>query len=199
LIAWVSSIFHLGWLSAFLLATGMFTVLAVYAYLAADAFLAHLLLFGIIAGIVELAADCWLVLHTGTLVYPAQEPMIACSPLYMPFAWAVVLVQVGYLGWLISSKESLAETVIITFFIGVLFIPVFEHFASGAGWWYYRDVGMLGKTPYYIIIGEGMICATLPVLFRIQAHRRAAVAAVFGVAQGLWIWAAYVISFNLFE
>jgi hypothetical protein len=195
LVAWLSSTFALGWRSAFLLAVGMYAVLWGFAIATSDRFLPRLLLFGLAAGIVELAADCWLVRSTASLVYPNAEPMIACSPLYMPLAWAVVLTQVGYLGWLISRRERMWEAIVLTFVIGILFIPLFEHFAKGAGWWYYRDVPMLGNTPLYIILGEGLICMTLPAFFAFEAHRTIAKAVVLGAIQGAWIWIAYVVAY----
>lgn len=196
-VAWLSSVFAWGWISAALLAVGMYAVLGGYAYVTRDGFLARLLVFGLVAGLVELAADCWLVDATRTLVYPSAEPSLACSPAYMPFAWAVVLTQVGYLGWLISRAGRMAKAVTWTFGIGVVFIPLFEHFAAGAGWWFYRDVPMVWNTPYYIILAEGLICMTLPVAFAAEAHTDVRRAVGLGLGQGLWIWAAYVLAFSL--
>jgi len=193
-VAAVSSYMHAGWKSAFALSLGMFSVIAGYAIWAKDTFLYRLLLFGILAGLTELFADCWLVRSTGTLVYENSEPMLACSPLYMPFAWAVILVQVGYLGWLIAGHKPLWISMLATMFIGLLFIPLFEHLAKGAGWWYYKDCLMIFNTPYYIIMGEGLICMTLPLFFTIQSHKNYGLAAAFGLLQGLWIWGAYYIS-----
>lgn len=193
-VAAISSYTHAGWKSAFALAAGMFVLIAGYALWAKDTFLYRLLLFGILAGIIELFADCWLVRSTGTLVYENSEPMIACSPLYMPFAWAVILIQVGYLGWLIAGHKPLWISMLATTLIGLLFIPLFEHLAKGAGWWYYKDCLMIFNTPYYIILGEGLICMTLPLFFTIQSHKNYMLAALFGLLQGLWIWAAYYIS-----
>ncbi len=50
----------------------------------------------IVAGWVELLADWWLVSKTGTLVYYPGGPFILRSPLYMPFAWGIVLIQTAY-------------------------------------------------------------------------------------------------------
>ncbi len=196
-IAAISSYTDAGWFSAFSLATGMYSIIAAFAFWKKDTFLYRLLLFGLVAGIVELLADCWLVQSTGTLIYPQNEPMIACSPLYMPFAWAVVLIQVGYLGWLISGHKPLWFSVLATMILGLLFIPLFEHWAFGAGWWYYQNTPMIFNTPYYIIIAEGLICMVLPLFFKLQSHKKYLLAALFGVIQGLWIWLAYYISFNI--
>lgn len=196
-VAAISSATDAGWISAFILAIGMYVIIGGFAHLTKDKFLYKLLLFGIIAGAVELFADCWLVNSTMTLVYPQDEPTIACSPLYMPFAWAVVLVQVGYLGWLISGHKSLGVSMLATMILGLLFIPLFEHWAFGAEWWYYRDTPMIFNTPYYIIVAEGLICMVLPFFFKVQSHKKFSLAALFGIVQGFWIWAAYYISFMI--
>ena len=196
-VAAISSATDAGWISAFILATGMYAIIAGFAYLTKDKFLFKLLLFGIIAGFIELFADCWLVHSTMTLVYPQNEPMIACSPLYMPFAWAVVLTQVGYLGWLISGHKPLWVSMLATMVLGLLFIPLFEHWAFGAEWWYYRDTPMIFNTPYYIIAAEGLICLVLPFFFKAQSHKKFSLAALFGIIQGFWIWAAYTFSFMI--
>lgn len=196
-VAAISSATNAGWISAFILSIGMYAIIGVFAFLTEDKFLYRLLLFGIIAGLFELFADCWLVQSTLTLVYSYDEPMIVCSPLYMPFAWAVVLTQVGYLGWLISGHKSLGFSMLATMIIGLLFIPLFEHWAFGAGWWYYRDTPMIFNTPYYIIVAEGLICMVLPFFFKIQSHKKFSLAALFGIVQGFWIWAAYYISFTI--
>ena len=196
-VAMFSSYTQAGWMSAFLLALGMYALIAVFAVLTRDGFLYRLLVFGLVAGVVELLADCWLVNSTGTLVYAGSEPMIACSPFYMPFAWAVVLIQVGYLGWLIAGHKPLWVSMLASMLIGIGFIPLFEHWANGAGWWIYQDCPMIGNTPYYIILAEGLICLTLPLFFKIQSHRNYGLAILFGVFQGLWIWLAYYLSYMI--
>jgi len=199
LVGALSSYFKLGPRSAFFLAFGIYGMLAWYAFKQNDRFLKRLLVFGLVAGIGELLADCWLVQNTRTLFYPTDEPMIACSPLYMPLAWAVVLIQVGYLGWLLSQKEKLWVSILATTIIGFVFIPLFEHWAKGAGWWYYNNCKMIGNTPWYIILAEGMICSVLPLFFR-HIHQRNYVWQIpLGLIQGLWIWLSYYIAFKLIE
>ena len=56
-----------------------------------DALLARFLLFGLVVGFTELAADAWLVDYTHTLDYSiGGGPMIWRSPIWMPLAWEVV-------------------------------------------------------------------------------------------------------------
>jgi hypothetical protein len=70
-----------------------------FAMLKRDPLLARLLLFGIVVGFTELAADAWLVDYTRTLDYSIGcGPMIWRSPVWIPLAWEVVAVQFGYLG-----------------------------------------------------------------------------------------------------
>src|ERR1051325_7114402 len=64
-----------------------------------DTLLARFLVFGVVVGLTELAADAWLVDYTRTLDYSiGGGPMIWRSPLWMPLAWEVVAVQFGYIG-----------------------------------------------------------------------------------------------------
>src|SRR5882672_698803 len=64
-----------------------------------DGLLARFMLFGLVVGFVELAADAWLVDYTHTLDYSVGGgPMLWRSPAWMPFAWEIVAVQFGYLG-----------------------------------------------------------------------------------------------------
>src|SRR5215472_10331877 len=61
-----------------------------------DALLGRFLLFGIVVGFTELAADAWLVDYTRTLDYSIGGGlMIWRSPIWMPLAWEVVAVQFG--------------------------------------------------------------------------------------------------------
>src|SRR5262249_59917669 len=65
-----------------------------------DALLARFLLFGVVVGLTELAADAWLVDYTRTLNYSiGGGPMIWRSPLWMPLAWEIVAVPFRD-GWL---------------------------------------------------------------------------------------------------
>lgn len=196
-IAALSAAFELGWKSAFSLAFGIYILLTWFAFKQKDQFLKKLLVFGIAAGFVELLADCWLVNSTGTLIYFDGEPMIACSPLYMPFAWAVLLIQIGYLGWLISRKEKMWVSIIATTLIGFAVIPLFEHWAKNANWWYYTNTEMILNTPWYIILAEGLICSVLPFFF-VHIHQKDYKWQLpLGMIEGLWIWVSYFIAFKL--
>jgi hypothetical protein len=196
-VAGISAHYALTWRSGFVLAFGIYGILALFAFRRNDTFLKKLLLFGIAAGLVELMADCWLVKNINTLVYPLNEPMIFCSPLYMPFAWAVILVQIGYLGWLISNKEKMWVSMMLSTLIGFAVIPLFEHWAKNAGWWYYQNCKMIFNTPWYIILGEGIICCFLPLFFKYIHNKNYTLQIPLGLIEGFWIWASYFIAFHI--
>ena len=72
------------------------SLLVGFVVLKRDALLARFLLFGLVVGFTELAADAWLVDYTRTLDYwIGGGPMIWRSPVWMPLAWEVVAVQFG--------------------------------------------------------------------------------------------------------
>jgi uncharacterized protein with NAD-binding domain and iron-sulfur cluster len=181
--------------SAFFLAFGMFGWMCWYAYNNADVFLQRLLLFGTAAGFTELLADRWLVEGIQSLVYPAHEAMLLVSPAYMPFAWAVILIQVGYLGYLYSSRKSMIHAFLFTFVLGMLFIPAFELLAKYADWWAYVDTEkMFLNTPFYIILGKVFVCLMLPIVFRLQLNMHSLFSIIAGVLTGLWIFASYYLA-----
>ncbi|MFQ5976222.1 MAG: hypothetical protein ACE5J5_07910 [Candidatus Hydrothermarchaeales archaeon] len=155
------------------------------------------MLFAVVAGWVELLADRWLIVVTETLVYQPGGPFVVNSPLYMPFAWGVVLVQTAYVGWRILKSLGLVPAILLTSLLGTATIPVYEWWAKGAVWWYYRYARMWGVVPFYIILGEFLITGGLVLLLYLLEERPWWVALLFGVVQGLWIWVCYVVAFVL--
>lgn len=197
-VALLSARFDWGYPSAFWLATGMYGAIATFAVWSDDAFLKKMLLFGIAAGLTELLADAWLVNGIKSLVYPAEELKIWASPNYMPFAWAVVLIQVGYLGWLYAQHHSMLKAMGISFLIGMSFIPMFETCAKFAGWWYYHPCPMILNTPVYIIVGEGLITLVLPLIYSKEMKETYLFSAMAGILQGLWIFVSYFLAYQIF-
>jgi hypothetical protein len=193
-----AAIFHLGWKSA-VFNTGL-TLLVYVAYVLryrCNHLLAWLV-FGLAAGFTELLADAWLVRVTGSLVYAPDEPMIVASPAYMPFAWAVILLQMAAIAtWLRSRMPVPLAAVVTGLFCGVN-IPLYEHLAKDANWWFYQGTPMLGGAPYYIIVGEFLL--GLPLVWmatRLLRGRPVATGLVLGVIQGLVIFVAYVVAWWL--
>ena len=122
-----------------------------------DALLALFLLFGVVVGLTELAADAWLVDYTRTLDYSiGGGPMIWRSPLWMPLAWEVVAVQFGYVGLRLWERFGKTGLLMIGL-LGAINIPFYEEIARQIHWWHYSPEsvrGMISYTPWYVVVGE---------------------------------------------
>ena len=160
-----------------------------------DAFLWRLLLFGLVVGFTELAADAWLVDYTRTLDYSiGGGPMLWRSPLWMPFAWEIVAVQFGYLGLRLWERFGAAGLALIGL-VGAINIPFYEEMAKRINWWQYRGCRMLSNTPYYIIVGELGIAIALALLARRVRDRKWPSAIVSGVIGGAAIFVCYALAY----
>jgi hypothetical protein len=157
--------------------------------------LLNLTVSGIVAGTVELAADAWLVEATGTLVYPASCPTIACSPAYMPAAWFGMLSCGSALGVALRKRWSLVPaSIAVALALGV-YIPSYEALAAHAGWWHYRGSTIsFGYVPAYIVLGEVLMGLPLVLLTERLIHARTLAAAALGAGLGLWIFASYALA-----
>lgn len=160
-----------------------------------DPVLARWLLLGLVGGWVELLTDAWLVRSTHTLFYPENEPMVLDSPLYMPFAWTLVLAQLGIVGRWLAQRMSLVKASVATALLGGSMIPLYEHLADGAGYWWYADTPMVMDAPYYIIVSEFLLALPLVWLGTVAEARRWRFSAVLGLVAGLWmtpsVWIAW--------
>ncbi len=183
-----------GWLSASIWSLG-FTLLYVgYALITRDRLLVHFILFAILAGFAELPTDNWLVQHTGTLFYPGTEPMLWSSPAYMPFAWAVVLMQVGYIGWLLTRRFHMIRAMLMVMVLGALIVPFYEYLAIHAEWWSYGNTRMLGPVPVYIIIAEGLLMLSVPPFFKEGERKSLTYTPLLAVLQGGVMWLSCIIA-----
>jgi hypothetical protein len=97
----------------------------------------------------------------------------------------------------LSQRWSLPLASLGIGLIGALTIPLYEEWAKGAGWWFYRNTRMLSNAPWYIIGGEFLIVLTLPLMIRAAEKARPGWSIALGVLQGLWIWVAYALAFAL--
>jgi Domain of unknown function (DUF6989) len=160
-----------------------------------DALLARFLLFGLIVGFTELAADAWLVDYTHTLDYSiGGGPMIWRSPFWMPLAWEVVAVQFGYIGlrlWEHFGKLGL----FLVALLGAINIPFYEEMARRIHWWQYGGCRMISFTPWYIILGEFGIALVFALLARTLRRGSVCAAIVAGFAGGISIFACYAVAF----
>ena len=169
----------------------------VYAVRAKNAMLWNWLVLALVAGWTELAADWWLVTQTKTLVY-VEGPKVVVSPIYMPFAWMLVLVQIGLVGQWLRTRMALPVAAVVTGLIAGLNIPLYESLAKFADWWYYQDTPMILNAPWYIILGEFLIGLPLVYLgLRLGQRVRLGLAALLGVLEGLVIWGAYWVAVAL--
>ena len=160
-----------------------------------DALLARFLLFGVVVGLTELAADAWLVDYTRTLDYSiGGGPMIWRSPLWMPLAWEVVAVQFGYIGLRLLERFGKTGLLIIGL-LGAINIPFYEEMARRIHWWQYSGCRMISFTPWYIILGEFGIALSFALLARMLPRGSWRVAVIAGVAGGVSIFVCYAMAF----
>jgi hypothetical protein len=160
-----------------------------------DELLARFLLFGLVVGFTELAADAWLVDYTHTLDYSiGGGPMIWRSPFWMPLAWEVVAVQFGYIGLRLWERFGKLGLFLIAL-LGAINIPFYEEMARRIHWWQYSGCRMISFTPWYIIVGEFGIALTFALLARTVRRGSWRVAIVTGVAGGISILACYAVAF----
>ena len=192
----ISSIYHLGPGSIVAVTALVLAADVVWIARTGDRVVLGWLLFGTVAGFAELAADGWLV-ATGTLIYPEGEPRLFASPAYMPFAWAMVLVQFGALAtWLRDRFRPLPAALLTALGAGVN-IPIYEHLAKGAGWWYYIDTPLVFAAPYYVIVAEFLLAVPLVVFSSGVVRGGLSRASLLGVAEGVVMLLASILAFRL--
>jgi hypothetical protein len=166
-----------------------------FALLKRDTLLGRFLLFGVVVGLIELAADAWLVDYTRTLDYSiGGGPMIWRSPLWMPLAWEVVAVQFGYIGLRLYERFGKTGLLLIGL-LGAINIPFYEEMARRIHWWQYAGCRMLSFTPWYISLGEFGIAVALALLARTLRRGSWRTAILAGLAGGIAIFACYAIAF----
>ena len=157
--------------------------------------LARFLLFGVVVGLTELAADAWLVDYSRTLDYSVGGgSMIWRSPLWMPLAWEVVAVQFGYIGLRLWERFGRTGLLMIGL-LGAMNIPFYEEMARRIQWWQYSGCRMISYTPWYIIVGEFGIALVFALLARTLRRDSWRVAIVAGAAAGVSIFVCYAAAF----
>ena len=129
-----------------------------------------LLRVGIVAGLFELIVDWWLVngIANGRLDYlGARDVVLLASPIWMPLAWACVIVELGYpairLFGLLRRRldqriAAIVSAVIVAIFAAIT-IGFYEYFAFRAGWWKYGTANaMIGSfCALFIPVGEAFM------------------------------------------
>ena len=164
-VAWFASRHHLGWQAAATLSYAEVALVCGYIVWKRDRLFGCLLVFALVVGFGELPSDAFSVFAKHTLVYAPGEPMIWASPLYMPFTWVAVMVQMGFISWWLCQRMRVGVVMVILGLIGAGYVPIYEYLSHSANFYYYQNCRMLmGITPYYIILAEGLLCAALPPL-----------------------------------
>ncbi len=187
-----------GWISAATHTGFMCLLFVVYIAIFRDSYLLGWAIFGVAAGFTELIADWWLVNRTESLVYAPGEPMIVASPLYMPFAWALIMLQIGVVAHWLRENLGVAKAAVITGLIGGVNIPLYESLARAADWWIYVKTPMVIGAPYYIILGEVLIVVPLVWLADWLVKMGPVKGGiVLGIVEGLVILVAYMIAWWL--
>ena len=166
-----------------------------FAFVRRDALLARFLIFGLVVGLSELAADAWLVDYTHTLDYAiGGGPMIWRSPAWMPLAWEVVAVQFGYIGLRLWESFGKIGLVLIGL-LGAINIPFYEEMARRIHWWQYNGCKIISFTPWYIILGEFGIAVVFALLARTLRRGSWPVAILTGLGGGASIFVCYAAAF----
>lgn len=163
-------------------------VFSLYVRWSADRAIRPLFLAALVFGGVELLADYLCVRATRTLDYSvAHSPMWLESPWWMPFSWALVAVQTAVPGAAAITRFGFVRGTLLTGLLGALLIPCYEELAWGANWWRYRDCLMVGHTPVYLILAEGVIGAGLALMghFALRTRCSGRQAVLLGAAAGL--------------
>jgi len=177
--------------------------------------LARLFALGLVAGAFELPID-WALIHwvkSGQLVYlTGNDVVLLGSPIWMPLAWACVIVELGYpalrlyglwRGRMGTRTAAVVTTLVIAVSAGNT-VGFYEYFAYRAGWWKYLPAhAMLGGfCALYIPVGEFlMFLAVLPIAAHAvgeEVHPRAA-AIEAGVRFAIAIAVGYGIAYALLE
>ena len=170
----------------------------IYALVTKNPLVLRLIIFGTVAGLLELFADHYLVHGIDNLVYPQDKIMLWSSPVYMPFAWADVLTQLGFLGILLSTKMSKIKAAILLAICGGLYIPLYEYLAENAGWWVYKDNAVkILNAPLYVILCEAFIAFSLPFLITWSLKKKPIYAAGLGVIEGAWIMLGVLLTYAI--
>jgi hypothetical protein len=170
---------------------------------------------GIVAGLIEILVD-WALIHwvaTGRLVYlTGNDVVLLGSPIWMPLAWACVIVELGYpalrgYGMLRRWVPPMTALVTISLLIGALAgltVGFYEYFAYRANWWRYEPARVMvgGFCALYIPLGEFfMFLTVIPIMARAlaDAERPTAAAVENGAMFAVAIAAGYGLAYVLLE
>ena len=200
LLAWTawSSIYHAGPIMASIITYGLYVFYWAYTWQTKNPLVLRLLIIGTLAGVLELFTDYYLVDTISSLVYPGKELMIWDSPAYMPFAWSNILLQLSFVGVLLTSRFGLLRASVMLGIAGGMYIPLYEHLAKDAEWWWYNlNTTMIFNAPLYVVICEALISLSLPGLIYFSEHNKIGKSLLLGVLEGVWIFVSAWLAFNI--
>jgi hypothetical protein len=196
--SYVSAATAAGPVSASIITYGLYLFYWLYVYKTRNPLILRLAIFGTVAGFLELVTDYYLVDVIHSLVYPGNEPMIWSSPAYMPFAWSNVILQLSFIGVLLTTHFGIFRASIMLGIAGGMYIPTYEHFAKDALWWYYENnTLMLFNAPAYVIICEALISLSLPGIVYYLEHNKVRKTLSLGVLEGIWILISAWLAFEI--
>lgn len=185
--------------SAYVITFLLYFFFWLYAIYFRNPLILRLAIIGTVAGILELVTDYYLVETIDSLNYPKDEWMLWASPAYMPFAWSNVLIQLSFIGVLLTNRLGVAKASLILCIAGGMYIPVYEHLANDAGWWTYNpDTTMVFNAPLYVIACEALISLSLPGILNFAEHRKPFKSVGLGFLLGIWILLSAYIAVSLF-
>ncbi|WP_422359290.1 DUF6989 domain-containing protein [Reichenbachiella sp.] len=200
LVGWslISSILALGPITASIITYSLYGFYWFYAVKYKNPLILRLVIFGTVAGVLELITDHYLVETINSLVYPNKELMIWSSPAYMPFAWSNVILQLGFIGVLLTRKFGIPKASIMLGLAGGMYIPLYEHLANNAGWWWYKNnTLMIFNAPVYVIFCEALISLSLPLLIQYAEDHSLKKTLSLGVLEGVWILVSAFLAFSI--
>lgn len=149
--------------------------------------LSWLLIFGLVAGVLELWVDWVHVTYFRSLVYTDYFGFqIMASPFYMPIGWCLTVVQFGYLTLRLSDRWPHWVAVGTITVLGISLPPWYEEFAAPARAWHYTTGGlMLSNTPVWVIFAYGSgTCAIATLVLLLYQPRAWGLAVLGGVFTG---------------
>lgn len=132
----------------------------VYAYV--DGLVRKLVAIGTIGGILELLGDHFLVHVADSLVYPYQYSPVLSSPVYMPFAWAVLIVFMGYVAVRLREEVGVVAAYLGPAMFAFVSESGYESLASQGGGWSYMSAPLewIGHAPLFIVVAEAVMFAS---------------------------------------
>jgi len=199
----IAAVLAMGWITAAAIdVVALVYLLALLARPAWRPLVGRLMLLGLIAGILELFTDAAGHQFARSLFYPQGQPLLWDSPFYMPLSWMIVLTQLGYLAWrlagLLPGGRIPWRAILLTGLAGAVNVPFYEEAAYHAGWWRYAPTVLhLGNTPAYVLLFEGLVAATLPLLTLGLPGLRWPAIAARGASLGLWMPCAALLAWLL--